>query len=201
MKSSVMHSSGRQTAGFTLAELAVGLSLSGIVALVIFQIFFSSQDALTNTRRVVENQSDARLALSLLVQDVRSAGADPQDSGIERVAHASGDTIRVQSDLNGDGVLDAMVEPAEDVTWYWDAGGETLRRRTGMGDMVVTRGVTFFGVSYLDAEGATLEDFPLDRDDRNAIRAIQFFLTIRVAPGAERERSVMVSLRNDARGV
>lgn len=187
--------------GFTLAELSVGLALSGIVALVIFQIFFSSQNALTNTRRVVENQSDARLALSLLVQDLRSAGSDQQDVGVERVAYASGDTIRVQSDLNGDGVLDAMVEPAEDVTWFWDANEEALMRRTGMGDMVVTRGVTFFGINFFDAEGAVLDTFPLDRDDRNAIQAVEFFVTIRVAPGAERARSVMVSLRNDARGV
>lgn len=192
---------GQREAGFTLAELSVGLALSGIVALVIFQIFFSSQNAMTTTRRVVENQSDARLALSLLVQDLRSAGADQQDSGIQRVAYASGDTIRIQSDLDGDGVLDAMVEPPEDVTWYWDTEEETLMRRTGMGDMVVTRGVTFFGMNYLDGDGVELDLFPLDLDDRNAVQAVQIFLTIRVAPDIERARSVMVSLRNDARGV
>ncbi len=195
------HRPGRREAGFTLAELSVGLALSGIVALVIFQIFFSSQNAMTTTRRVVENQSDARLALSLLVQDLRSAGADEQDSGIQRVAYASGDTLRIQSDLDGDGVLDAVVEPPEDVTWYWDTVEETLMRRTGMGDMVVTRGVTFFGLSYLDGDGTELDLFPLDLDDRNAVQAVQIFLTIRVAPDIERARTVMVSLRNDARGV
>lgn len=195
------HRPGQREAGFTLAELSVGLALSGIVALVIFQIFFSSQNAMTTTRRVVENQSDARLALSLLVQDLRSAGADQQDSGIQRVAHASSDTIRIQSDLDGDGVLDAMVEPPEDVTWYWDSVEETLMRRTGMGDMVVARGVTAFAMDYLDGDGVGLDIFPLDLDDRNAVAALRILITIRIAPEIERERSVIVSLRNDARGV
>ena len=198
---SCRHRPLRRARGFTLTELAVGLTLAGIAALVVFQIFFTTRDAYLGTSTVVENQAEARLALSLLVQDVRSAGADLRSAGIQRIAAAWGDTIRLQSDLDDDGVIDAVAEPPEDVTWYRDAGEERLMRVTGLGEMTIAEGVTFFAMNYYDENGLEIDTFPLSRADRARVRAVEFFLNVRVDEGAERSRSIVVSLRNDDPGV
>ena len=191
----------RREAGFTLVEMAVALTLAAIAGAVVFGVFFRTQTSFVDTREVVDAQADVRVALALMTQDIRGAGASPTELPFARIATAASDTIRVQSDLNGNGAIDVGSEPPEDVTWFWDAGEETLMRRTAVGELPVARGVTFFGMNFLDADGAELDDFPLDRDDRAAARAVQLFVNYRVTEDVERSREVTILLRNADPGV
>lgn len=187
--------------GFTLTELAVGLTLAAIAAVVVFNVFFSTQRTVYATTEVVDNQAEARVALGLMSHDIRGAGADPREAIAGRILVAESDTVRVQADLNGNGVIDVGSEPPEDVTWYWNRDDESLVRRTPDAEFAVTRGVTFFGMNFLDAEGAELDTFPLDRDQRAAVRAVQLFVNVRVTDDAERNHFLTITLRNNDPGV
>jgi prepilin-type N-terminal cleavage/methylation domain-containing protein len=191
----------RSDSGFTVTELLVGLTLSSIAAAIVFNVFFSTQNSFYDTRNAVDSQAEARVALNLMAQDIRGAGASPVELPFERIAVAESDTIRVLSDLDGNGMIDVGAEPPEDVTWYWNRDDEELVRRTATGEFPIARDITFFGMNFLDADGAELDSFPLDRDERSAVRAVQLFVNVRIEDGVERDRFVTILLRNDDPGV
>lgn len=186
----------RRDAGFTLTEMAVALSLAAVAATVVFAVFFNTQTSFRDTRSLVDAQADVRVAMSLMAQDIRGAGASPTELPFDRIALADTDTIRVMSDLDGNGQIDVGVEPPEDVTWFWDQTEGALVRRTATGDMTVARGITFFGMNFLDRNGDELDVFPLDRDDRVDTRAVQLFVNFEIADGVERNRETTILLRN-----
>lgn len=186
--------------GVTVIELLVGLSLAAVASVVVYTVFISTQGAFVDTRDVTSTQADARVVLGMLMQELRAAGSDPNDTDatvIEPFVTCYADTVRVQSDFDGNGTLDAMAEPPEDVVWFHDIGGETLVRRTPGGDMPILRNVTGFTVDYLDARGNELSGFPLDRKSRLLIRALRVELQVRVSRGLERSWTATAALRND----
>ena len=71
----------------------------------------------------------------MMAQEIRSAGSDANGAGVERLVVCAADTLRIQSDLDSDGLIEGAVEPAEDVTWFYDPGGERLLRNTAGGTM------------------------------------------------------------------
>jgi prepilin-type N-terminal cleavage/methylation domain-containing protein len=184
--------------GLTLMELMIALALTAIASAVVDTIFVSTQGNFASTRGVTERQQDARVVIGLISQDVRSAGSDVLGIGIERMAIAAADTLRIQSDLDGNGVIDALTEPAEDVTWFFDAGSGNLVRRTAAGDAAILRNVTDFRLRYLDAAGAPLAALPLVAGDRARVRAVTLDLSLRIDRNTERTWVNTVALRNDA---
>lgn len=184
--------------GLTLMELMIALTLTAIASAVVYTIFVSTQGNFASTRGVTERQQDARVVIGLISQDVRSAGSDVLGIGIERMAIAAADTVRIQSDLDGNGVIDALTEPAEDVTWFFDAGSGNVVRRTAAGDAAILRNVTDFRLRYLDAAGAPLAALPLVPEDRARVRAVTLDLSLRIDRNTERTWVNTVALRNDA---
>ena len=187
-------------AGLTLMELLVGLSLSVVASAVVYTVFISTQGAFTDTRDVTSVQGDGRIVLGMLTREIRGAGSDPNNvdaTVIEPFALCYDDTVRLQSDFDGNGVLDAAAEPPEDVKWYLDAGSSTLVRETPAGEMPVLVDVSDFEIEYLDADGDALTGFPLDDKTRRLIRALRINLSVRVTDASERTWSSIVALRND----
>lgn len=184
--------------GFTLAEVLIGLALAGVAATVIFSVFLSTQGMYYDTRERTGVQSDTRITLGMFSQEIRSAGSDINDIGVERLVVCAGDTVRVQSDLDLDGTIEGATEPSEDITWYYDAANETLIRETASGSMTVMEGVTFFGLNFLDANGAEIQPLPLSSADRRRVRAVEVFMTVRLEEEATRDWSTTIALRNDA---
>ena len=191
----------RDPRGMTVMELMVAFSLAAVAAAVVYTVFISTQGSFVATRNETEHEQDARVVLGILTQEIRSAGSDVRGIGLDRFAIAHGDTLRVQSDLDGDGVLSAVDEPSEDVTWYHDSGNGSLVRRTGAGDATVLRDVTAFSFRYLDGTGAALGGTPLSVADRNRVRAVAVDLTLRITRNTERTWTRTVALRNDAPGL
>lgn len=188
-------------AGVTLIELMVGLSLAAVAAVVVYTVFISTQGAYHDTKDMSEVQSDARIVLGMITQEFRAAGSDPNNRDavvIQPLVTCDADTVRMQSDFNGNGVLDANVEPPEDVMWFHDPGALTLVRRTPGGDMTVLRSVTGFTVDYLDGQGNVLAGLPLDEKERGLVRALRVELRVRVSRDLERTWTTIAALRNDA---
>lgn len=182
--------------GFTLVELMVAISLMGVAGLVIFGVFVSSQSSLVDTQQVLDAQSDTRIVLGMIAQDIRSAGSDLQGV-IPGLAVCSNDSVRVMSDLNVNGLIDVGSIPAEDITWVWNSADETLLRATSVETIAIVRNVSAFAINYLDAAGADILPLPLTATDRSRVRAVQVFLTVRLDDGNTRDWNRTVALRND----
>ncbi len=184
--------------GFTIVEMIIGLALAGVAATVVFSIFISTQSMYYDTRTQMVSQSDTRVVLGMLAQEIRSAGSDVASIGVERLITCAGDTLRVQSDLDADGIIESATEPSEDVTWYYNSSNNTLMRSTGAGAMDVMTNVRAFDLNFLDAQGQVLGPMPLSSADRKLVRAVRISMVVDVDDGIQRNWTTTIALRNDA---
>ena len=189
---------GTRNRGFTLVEVMVALTLSAIGSAVIYSVFFSSRNSYFDTRQIAEVQSDSRAVIGLLAQDLRSAGSNPREVGaVQRLPFAGTDQVRVQSDADGSGFINAVGEPAEDVTWIFDPNTETITRNTPAGAATLLTDVISLQFSYLDVNGNLLGPLPLTPVNRDLVRAINVQLSLRIMDDAPRTWNTILALRND----
>jgi prepilin-type N-terminal cleavage/methylation domain-containing protein len=86
--------SGRR--GFTIVELMVALVLSFILVGAIYRTFTSQQKAYTVQDQIAETQQNARMAMNILVRDIRMAGYGMPDGGISIDGTTYNNAIRIQ---------------------------------------------------------------------------------------------------------
>ena len=197
-KSTTMNRVLREQRGFTAAELLVAMALSAVAGIVIYSVFFSTRSSYFDTRDIAMTQSDSRNVMSLLAQDLRSAGSNLRLSGaVQRLPVADDIAVRIQNDADGSGFINAVGEPAEDVTWTFDAAAETVVRTTPQGATTLLGDVTNLQFSYLDAAGNPLGPLPLTPENRDLVRAVSVVLTVRILDDATRTWNTVLALRND----
>ena len=131
----------------SLAELLVALVTFGLVAAAAFTLLDEGQRAWAFGVARAETQQSARVALARLTGEIRAAGRGGR--GFDAVAVAAPDTIMLQQDLDGDGVIAAR---GERVTWR--LAGTILRRDAGGGAQPIVNGVHALALTYFDAAGA-----------------------------------------------
>jgi prepilin-type N-terminal cleavage/methylation domain-containing protein len=73
---------GLSQKGFTIIELMVALVLSFILIGAVYGTFTSQQKAYTVQDQVAEMQQNARMAMNILVRDIRMAGYGMPDTGV-----------------------------------------------------------------------------------------------------------------------
>jgi hypothetical protein len=181
----------------TIVEMMVGVALAAVAAAVVYSVFISTQGMYYDTRDIMDNQSESRVILGMMAQEIRSAGSDVQEIGVQRLVTCSADTIHVQSDLNSDGVITSD-EPAENVLYYYDAGAKELYRDTGAGPVLVLRNLEACSFQYLDANGDALSPLPLNAATRSLVRAVQVNLSVELNDDSIRDFSSTITLRNDS---
>lgn len=79
MVSSVCHNVGDR--GFTLVEMMIATAIGGIVMAAVMTAFLSQHRTYLAQDDVVEMQQNARVAMDMLVRDIRSVGYDPNKLG------------------------------------------------------------------------------------------------------------------------
>ncbi len=182
--------------GFTLVEMAVTMIVLGIVLLAVNQIFFSTTRLYANTSVRAGQQMSARAGLSVMANELRTAGADPSfpPAGIQGVLGAAADTVHVQADLTGDGAIQ-IAEPSEDVTYYYDAGQQAVMRDPGTGPEIMIPNVTACAFTFFDANNQLLAA-PLDAANRGRVKSIGINITTQTQRGGQMTATTRVSLRN-----
>jgi len=128
----------------SLAELLVALVTFGLVAAAAFTLLDEGQRAWAFGIARAETQQSARVALARLTAEIRAAGRGGRD--FAAVAVAAPDTIVLQQDLDGDGVIAAR---GERVTWR--LAGTILRRDAGGGAQPIVNGVHALALTYYDS--------------------------------------------------
>lgn len=102
-----------------MIELLVAISLASIVSLAIYKIFDIQTRLFSGENKVVDMQGLARNSINLLARNIRLAGLDPREVGVNRfgitdssfstggsAVITSSDAIYFTTDLNESGALD-----------------------------------------------------------------------------------------------
>jgi hypothetical protein len=161
-----------------MVELMVTITILAVVFALLMTTFLSSSRVYDRTTRRAEIQMSSRDGMSLMMTEIRQAGADPANPpiGLVGLATAGAQSIRVRADLNGDGALQTT-EPSEDVTYTYNSAQKAILRNPGSGDRVVVPNVTAMTLSYRDQSGAVLGPLPLSAAKAALVRTVELTLT------------------------
>ncbi len=135
--------------GTMLADLLVALSVLGLVMSAHFVVLDQGQRAYRAGAARVESQQTARIALTRLARDVRTAGSGSVDPSFAAISIAEPARLALHRDWNADGVIAGS---RETVTWFLD--GTILRRDAGGGAQPIINGARALVFAYFDADGA-----------------------------------------------
>ena len=152
--------------GYTVAEL---LTVAAVVAFVMSGLFVTlrsgQQSFVAGTNRA-EAQQNTRLALSRMLYELRTAGHDPQHSGIFNAvtALASGTGFVLRNDWSGNGTIDPTATVTVDGTAHGERvtytfTGTTLTRQESNIDasaVTLTDKISSVTIQYLDESGNTV---------------------------------------------
>lgn len=187
----------RSETGFTLIELLVGLAILAVVVATLTTILLSSTHQSSQTARRADVQGGCRQALSLISTEIRQAGADPSipPAGIVGIVSADSVSVRLRSDLSGDGVIQTT-EPSEDVTYTYDAGAGVLRRDPGSGAAAILSNVTALRFTYYDAANTQITPMPLSATDAARVASIEVALTASEGDSQPISVTTRINLRN-----
>jgi type IV pilus assembly protein PilW len=187
---------GSDHRGMTMVELMITTVVFGIVLAVLNTLFFSSNTMYAKTNERVGLQMNGRTGLSIMTTELRQAGCDPTDIGLQGLLTAAADTIRVQADVNGDGAI-STAEPSENVTYFFDPATQTLNRNPGSGAAVLVPNVTNAVFSYLDAANNPLGPLPLTANQANRVQTVTVTMTTTSQRVGDITLTTSISLRNN----
>ncbi|MFN8587680.1 MAG: hypothetical protein U0704_07730 [Candidatus Eisenbacteria bacterium] len=181
----------------TLVELMITIGVLGLVLVALTTILFSSTHQSGRTAKRADEQAATRQAMSLMTTELRQAGADPSIPPVGVLAIVTGDseTVRVRSDLSGDGVIQTA-EPSEDVTYVYDRNTRVLSRNPGTGASALLPNVTALRFTYYDAAGAVLAPLPLSAANAALVTSVNVAMTVREDGAQPMTLSTRVQLRN-----
>jgi type IV pilus assembly protein PilW len=156
-----------------LMALAIGSLLLGSL----YNFYVTQKNVSDIREQTAEMQQNARIAMALMVREIRMAGYNPTDTtGVGGIMIAEPHRIRITMDLNGDGDTN---DANEDLTYsLYDSGGDgddDLGRRPANGDnQPVAENIESLSFAYL-ADTMTPAANPAH------IRLVRITLTARTA--------------------
>ncbi|MFQ5666771.1 MAG: PilW family protein [Candidatus Binatia bacterium] len=170
---------GLGSAGFTIHEVLIATTLGllvmgGFLSAYSFQLF-SMQDQVNQ----LHVQTTARSIVDLFAREVRRAGTNPTCAqNIAGIALATATQLRIQSDFNESGDIDA---PNEDVTYRYDPAAHTIERVSGGVPETLATNIDPSGsvIRYFDDAGQELKPDPaLTASQRAAVRRVRIELNL-----------------------
>lgn len=191
----------RDSAGFTLVEMMMSLLIFGIVMAVIGNVFFTSQRLYDTTTDRAGQQMSARASLTLMVEEIRHAGANPfryinGAPPVIAVTAADAALVTVNAELNDVQGLQTA-EPSEIVTYRYDPDIDTVFRNPGTGDQELLTGVTAFTLRYFDSNNVELGPVPLPAALRSRVASVQIDITTETNRGGPMNFTTLVGIRNN----
>lgn len=186
---------GPDRAGMTMVEMIVAMAIFAVITSVVIGFLTGSRQTYSATSDRAITQQSLRAVFSLMTREIRSAGCDPLEAGIEGITVADDLVLRCRMDLTGDGST-LGTAPDEDITYtYVPALGE-LHRTTGGFSQAILRNLTLVQFTYFDATGAALVNTPLDPDDRARVRFVDITIDGELRNGEPVSYSTRVFVRN-----
>jgi type II secretory pathway component PulJ len=142
--------------GFSLVDVLVAVSVATVLGAGAVTYMRSQSLAMRTEASQLDVSDEARGVVEFMAREIRMAGYHPRPpcAGSPFTAIVSGgpQQIRVQYDLNENGLLDAGPTASEDVTYQYNAGTQSIERVVG--------GVTTVLGTDVPADGFQLRYFP-----------------------------------------
>jgi hypothetical protein len=132
-----------------LADLLVAVTVLGLMMSANFVLLDQGQRVYQTGAARVEAQQSARIALTRIARDLRTAGSAPRPASFDAISVADAGRVVLHRDENGDGVI---AGPRETITWKLD--DSILRRDAGGGAQPIATGAHALAFAYFDADGA-----------------------------------------------
>jgi len=168
----------RDEGGFTLAEMLVVCALLGTVMAGVLSLLMIGQQSATATANKVDAQSNARMGIDRLIEEVREAGylpagptcpgapatpCPPYNYAFSAISAQTTTALTIQNDWNADGAIQAaaVTDPitgslrGEQVVYSF-AAGQLRRQEIGIdgATVVVAAGIISLAYTYLDQNNA-----------------------------------------------
>lgn len=153
------HPQIRSGAGFTLVELIVVITILSVVLAALMGVMLSIQRTYVSLRETARAQESLRTAHFVLGTIFRTAGADPQNTGLTLLdpdpqSHGTFDNVRVVSDFNpADG---DVADPLEDVLVWVDTDTLFVRWQAGGADLPLAFPFIELRFEYYQTDGTLL---------------------------------------------
>ena len=141
--------------GFTLLEVLVATTLTGVVMGGVYSTYYSQQKSYVAQEQVAAMQQNLRAAMFYMEREIRMVGCDPTGLADPGVITATATSVNFTEDLDGDGTLSAD----ENITYSLndsDADG-TVDHLDRNGQMVAEN-IDALDFVYLDETGNVLDD-------------------------------------------
>lgn len=164
--------------GFSLIELMIALALSGIIIGAIYNLYLKQSKSYVIQDQVAEMQQNGRVAIDMIVRDIRMAGfrGNPPNAGVTTPisptnSSTAPDSITIQYD-DGSGSV---------TTVTYDISGTDLRRNT----QPLAENIEDLQLAYIFADGDE-DNLPDDGDsdttnDSGDIRAVRINILARTS--------------------
>lgn len=152
-------------AGFTLVELLLAMTLTGVLGMAAVRLFVAQHQAFVRQGEGIRRTQNARAGFDLMTREIRNAGYDPRGTAAAGVTTWSTHVFGWTADLDADGTADGEGERVE----YRLAADGTLIRREGGVDVPVAEHVTELAFAYL----ADVDEAPAASADEIALVAVR----------------------------
>ena len=164
--------------GFSLTEMLVVCALIGVVMAGVLSLVMVGQQSATATVNKVDAQSNARIGIERMIEEIREAGylpagptcptapvtpCPPFNYAFPAITGQSATGLTIQNDWNASGDIQttSVTDPVSGATRgeqviYSFASGQLLRREMGVdgAPVALVSGITSLALTYLDQNNA-----------------------------------------------
>ena len=161
----------QNTQGFSIAELLVGMAISGVLLTTIFSAYYSQQKSYTVQDQVASMVQNLRAGMDIIIREIRMAGYDPTGNANAGIITANATSINLSEDIDGD----ASISGDENITYALanNGNGDNNLERNGN---LAAENIDAVDFVYLNASGASTATL-------SEIRSVQITLVARTGRG------------------
>lgn len=145
----------KKSAGFTLIELMISMTISLVVLAAIAGSFTVQNRQNSAEEQLGQMQQNVRGALDLMVREIQMAGYKPAGGTFNGIQTSSTTTLRIKLDLDSSGV--ETDGATDDISYTFDSSTGLITRtlNNGSSSATLADNITAFSFTYLDANGAS----------------------------------------------
>ncbi|HKY61330.1 MAG TPA: prepilin-type N-terminal cleavage/methylation domain-containing protein [Gemmatimonadota bacterium] len=133
-----------RTGGFTLVELLLAMTLTGVLGMAAVRLFVVQHQAFVRQGEGIRRTQNARAGFDLMTREMRNAGYDPRGTAAAGVTRWSAEAFGWTADLDADG---AIAGDGERVEYLLAEDGTLIRREDEVG-VAVAEHVTELRFTY-----------------------------------------------------
>ena len=154
-------SAGGNERGVSLVDLLVGTAVALVVGTAAVGFVRSQALAMRTEAGQLDLNDSARGVIELMAREIRMAGYNPRclnPSPVAAIVTGGPQRLRIQYDLNENGVLDGGAAASEDVLYDYDSATQSVRRTVGgqVSTLATDMPSSGFAFRYFQQDGTEL---------------------------------------------